>query len=82
MTFGEWFKGIVEPIVDVVIWTQDCDEDSPAFEGSLLDVPWYFLDFKINTDEDEPIYISLKDDKDYLGRPIKHPVLVVNLIAE
>lgn len=80
MKFKKWMK-MVDPICDVVIWTQD-DEDEPAFEGSLLDVPWYFMDFKIGRadkkDYDEPIYISQHTNK----FNVTLPCIVVNLIAE
>ena len=79
MKFKEWMK-VVDPICDVVIWTQD-DNDTPAFEGSLLDVPWYFMDYEIGRKEDkseEPIFISTYTNK--YGH--KMPVIVVNLIAK
>lgn len=76
MKFKKWMK-VIDPIVDVVIWTQD-DDKEPAYKGSLLDVPWYYIDWQIgnkDNDIDPPIYIS-KDDE------TGNPVIVVNLIAE
>lgn len=54
---------VVDPIIDVDIWTQFDDEESgPSFSGSMLDLPWIYLDFEIGfpkgKDEGEkPIYI-------------------------
>ena len=79
MKFKKWMK-CIDPIVDVIIWTQDDDEE-PAFEGSLLDMPWYYMDFQISRadgDCEEPIYISEHTNK--YGN--KMPCVVVNLIAE
>lgn len=79
MKFKEWMK-VVDPICDVAIWTQ-YDNDTPAFEGSLLDVPWYFLDYEIgraDNNSDEPIIISTYIDEH--GR--KMPIIVISLIAK
>lgn len=79
MKFKKWMK-VVDPICDVSIWTQD-DNDTPAFEGGLLDVPWYFLDYEIgrtDNNSDEPIFISTYIDKH--GR--RMPIIVISLIAK
>lgn len=79
MKFKKWMK-VVDPICDVSIWTQ-YDNDAPAFEGSLLDVPWYFLDYEIgraDNNSDEPIIISTYIDEH--GR--RMPIIVISLIAK
>lgn len=80
MKFGKWMKNIIDPLCDVEIWTQD-EPDEPAFKGSILDIPWYFMDFEIGRedpkDKDEPIFISYKIN----SNNVILPVLVVNLIA-
>ena len=79
MKFKKWLK-LVDPIVDVVIWTQD-NPDEPTYEGSALDIPWYMVDWKIGRadgDTEEPIYISRHKNK--YGNEVE--CIVVNLIAE
>lgn len=79
MKFKKWMK-VVDPICDVSIWTQ-YNNDTPAFEGGLLDVPWYFLDYEIgraDNNSDEPIFISTYIDKH--GR--RMPIIVISLIAK
>lgn len=78
MKFKKWMK-VVDPICDVSIWTQ-YDNDTPAFEGCLLDVPWYFLDYEIgraDNNSDEPIIISTYIDK----HSRRMPIIVISLIA-
>ena len=80
MILKEWIK-LVDPIVDVVIWTQD-DKDEPAFEGSVLDIPWWLADCEIGRadsfDCDEPIYISTHTNR------FNHelPVIVINCLVK
>lgn len=78
MKLKKWIKA-VDPLIDVVIWTQD-DNESPSFEGSMFDIPSRFLNYKIGRadkkNEDEPIYIAEYTNK----HNVKLPVVVINLI--
>ena len=72
---------LLDPVTDVVIWTQEDDEeDGPNWEGSFLDIPWYYLDYEIGSldpNADEPI--SFRED---LGETHNHRSgIVINLIA-
>ena len=48
---------LFDPLVRVVVWTDDQDpeddNEEPAYEGSLLDLPWYFLDYEIGSYDPE-----------------------------
>ena len=71
---------VVDPIVDVDIWTQ-YDEEKPAFSGSMLDIPWVYLNYKIGfpkgKNEDElPVYIATHTNKN----GIELPCMIINLI--
>ena len=80
MKFKKWMK-VIDPICHVEIWTQ-YDKETPAFEGNLLDVPWYFLDYEIGRNDsdnsEEPIIVSVYTDKH--GR--KMPIIIIELIAK
>ena len=75
MTFGEWFKNKLDPVTKIVIWTQDNrEENGPDWEGWLLDMPWFYMDYELDMEgEEEPIHLSLANNE---------VILVVNLIAK
>ena len=60
------------------IWTQD-DDEAPAFEGFILDVPWYLADAKLNTVDntlDSAIHLTIRCDKN------NFPAYVINVLLE
>ena len=69
------------PLIDwlshVVIWTEDSAEDEePAFDGCVMEIPWIYMDMKIGRPQgeiEEPIYISQKEGT-------HEPVMVINLL--
>lgn len=69
------------PLIDwlshVIIWTEDSVEDEePAFDGIVMDIPWIYLDYYIGRPEgetEEPIYISRKEKTN-------EPIMVINLL--
>ena len=73
---------VVDPILDVHIWTQFDDEESgPSFSGSMLDIPWIYLECKIGfpkgKDEGElPIYVSIDTNKN----GVDLPYMAINII--
>ena len=77
------FCGILDMVSTVVIWTEDSlIEEEPAFEGAWMDVPWWLMDYKIGRpagDDEEPVYISLKEENEY---GVRLPVMVINVIKE
>ena len=79
MTLKKWLK-YIDPIVDITIWTQD-DDETPSYEGSVLDIPWTIVDSEIGradpTDTDEPIYISITDKNGLMC-----PKIVANIILK
>jgi len=79
MTLRKWLK-YVDPLVDIVIWSQD-DDETPFYEGSVLDIPWTIVDSEIGredpTDTSEPIYISTTDEDGYV-----FPKIVANIILK
>lgn len=79
MILKDWLKCIDPLLVDVVIWTSD-DREEPAFEGSVLDIPWYLVDYSIgrgefSENEDEPIYFSIKKNEN----GVILPLIVINV---
>ena len=74
---------VVDPIVDVDIWV-DGDDEEPAFSGSMLDIPWTYLNYKIAlpaTKENKgelPIYIT-SHTNDHL---VTLPIMVINLMEK
>ena len=78
MKLKKLFK-IIDPISDIVIWTNEDDEESgPSYEGSILDVPWWLTETKLGREDgDIPCYISqatIKGRKDA-------PCIIVNVIV-
>ena len=75
---------VVDPILDVYIWTQfDTEESGPSFSGSMLDIPWIYLDKKIGfpKDKDEgelPIFITTETNE--YGANL--PCMTINIIDE
>lgn len=74
---------VVDPLVNVNIWTQYDEDNEPAFSGSMLDIPWIYLDFKIGfpkgKDEGElPIYIGIDTNEN----GVDLPYMAINLIDE
>ena len=73
---------VVDPIVDVDIWTQYDDEESgPSFSGSMLDIPWVYLNYKIGLPKGKekgelPVYIATHTNK----RGVELPCMIINLI--
>lgn len=83
MTLRKFLK-VMDPMVRCKIWTSDQaeDETTPEFEGWLMDIPYFYAEYKIgrvkgsSCEEDPPIFYV--DDLDKQG----HPGLVINLIAK
>ncbi len=71
---------LINPIIDVVIWTQyDKEEDGPAWSGPLLNMPWYFLDYEIGSTNNSNEPIDFRRD---LGKEMNHREgVVIQLIA-
>ena len=68
---------LIDFLTTVNIYTSDQEDDeSPAYEGLVFDIPWVYMDMKIGRvdDPDEPIFIYT-DDK---GKS----VMVINLIDD
>ena len=65
----------------VTLWTND-DEENPAFEGFVMDVPWYLTEYKIGRedDEEEPIFMTICNHPK--NKDIKVATMIINLIAE
>ena len=62
MKLGKWLK-YLDPIMDVAIFTDKSPADTPAFEGSLLDLPKKYKKMKIGRPADapsgeEPIFVT------------------------
>lgn len=77
MKLINWIE-LIDPIVDVVIFV-DAEEEK-RYEGSLLDMPWYLINHEIgrfDKDEEEPIFISYKENK--YGAIL--PTITINLIS-
>ena len=67
------FIKLIDMLNKVRIFTED-DEECPAWEGYIIDLPWVYLDMYIGRTDgctDEPIYIYTDDEG--------HPVMVINL---
>lgn len=76
------FIKLLDPIGDIIIWTDGCG-DEPVYEGSILDMPWIYLDYQIGRvegeDDEEPVYISKRHKNQY---GVELPCLVINLIEK
>lgn len=71
------FIKLVDFLTTIRIFTPD-DGDEPEWEGYLLEMPWYYLDYKIGRpagDDEEPIYIYYDEDK-------RHNIMVINLLPK
>lgn len=64
----------------VIIWGSD--NETPLFEGSILEIPWTFMNYKIGRknkeDDEEPIFTSIQKNK--YGATL--PVITINVIDE
>lgn len=75
---------ILDPLTYIEIWTDEpLEDDEPNYEGYLLDMPWYFLNYEIGRppedSSDEPIYVSIFHN---IKTQRLEPVVVINLIAK
>ena len=75
MKLKDWIE-IVDPIVDVTIWIENDDE--PIFEGNMMDIPWWLIDYEIGrrNDPEEPIYVYAKKH----NNGYYNPCIVINLL--
>ena len=71
---------LLDPIMDVAIWTQE-DDKEPSWYGSFLDIPWFYLDYELGSlDEKDDEPISFRED---LGEDLHHRSgVVIQLIAK
>ena len=73
---------VVDPILDVHIWTQcDTEESGPSFSGSMLDIPWVFIDREIGYPEGQyegelPIFIGVETNE----YGVELPYMAINII--
>lgn len=70
------FKDIInllDPLSRVVLWIDSQDDDEePAFDGYIMDIPWIYLDYEINAEMDYKIRVSRSKDRE-------EPFFVINL---
>lgn len=60
------FLKMLDPVEKIVIWTiyEGMGEDEePAYDGYIMDVPWYLTDYEIYTNEHEDTYIKAWQNK-------------------
>ena len=76
MKLKNWIK-YVDSLNDIIIW--GVDDKEPLFEGSVFEIPWTIVDYKIGRvnpeDTDEPIYVT-RMDRD------GQPKIIINVIEE
>lgn len=76
MKLKNWIK-YVDGLNDVIIW--GVDDKEPIFEGSVFEIPWTIVDYKIGRtnpeDGDEPIYVARMDKSG-------QPKIIINVIEE
>lgn len=53
---------LFEPFIDVKIWIKEDEENEPAFEGSLIDIPWIYLDMYIDVNDKGEGFDVYNDD--------------------
>ena len=51
-----------DSLVDVQIYTEDSD-DEPEYQGSIMNIPWYYVDYYLNTTLDYEA-VSVYFDRD------------------
>ena len=47
MILKEWLEVIDVVGLNVKLWSQDCKDNEPLWEGWSMDVPWVYIDKKI-----------------------------------
>lgn len=78
------FLKMIDPLDNIVIWTNESDENEPEYDGSILEVPYWLLLLnigRVEEDADEPIRISLVDHTFLDGTTKKIPSYIVNVIV-
>lgn len=78
MKLGKWIK-VVDPVIDVEIWSQYSEEDEPLYKGSMFNIPWTLVDKEIGRVDDninEPIFIVQKENE----YGVMLPYIVINII--
>ena len=75
---------LFDPLNEVVIWTPfEEDGDDPAWQGTLLDLPWHYLDYKVSKfdkNDDEPIRVSYYNKTFSNGAKGIEPILIFHLV--
>lgn len=79
---------LIDPLDRIILWSAEDiemaeragDEPEPIYDGYIMDMPWYLLDFKIGRpagDDEPPIYVSNVDHKigDY-----EEAAIVINIL--
>lgn len=61
-TLGEIIT-LFDPWNEVILWVDDpngvnFEEETPDFKGIILDIPWTFLNYEINTEENRQIRVG------------------------
>lgn len=61
-TLGEIIT-LFDPWNEVILWVDDpngvnFEEETPNFKGTISDIPWTFLDYEINTEENRQIRVG------------------------
>lgn len=86
MKIGELIK-FIDWLSKITIWTPDCgdEEDAePAYSGTVMDMPWYFMDYtigRVDRDTEEPIYIGM-EHKENKNKDSYEPIMVINAYNE
>ena len=71
---------LIDPLSYVALWVNDedwVDDEEPAFKGTVMDIPWVYLDFYLYKDEKEDIY-PLSPRITETGKDL----LVINLVEK
>ena len=78
------FLKLIDPLSHVAIWLPEEEAiDEPAFLGSVMDVPWWLVEYYIGREEgdtEEPCYVSY--DPNFYKEGRGDAVLVINVVKE
>jgi hypothetical protein len=69
---------VLDPLTEIKIFTPDSGQEDAEWEGYLLDMPWYYLYYKVarpKGDIEEPIYI-------YHDSHTDKAIMVINLLPK
>ena len=77
MTLREWLE-VIDPVgLDVRLWSQDCKDDEPLWEGWSMNIPWVYADKMIGIVNKDTGIIEKEDAIFFVTEKNEHDVDIV-----